>query len=216
MIRNTNVKPRRVRSYTSELRDEQAEATRARILEGLVRTMAAGVAGVSIPAVAREAGVSIPTVYRHFGSKNGLLAALGMHVAARAGLVPAKLPETQADFESMLRKMFRNLAGMDQTLRAAAASDIGHEARAASMPERLAMIRTVVDRIAPNVPESDRERLTSLVLILGSTPAFHAYKDYLGLGPDASARLVGWAVATLIEGAGRRPSNSTSADDRQP
>jgi AcrR family transcriptional regulator len=210
VIRNTNVKPRRARSYTSELRDEQAEATRARILEGLVRTIAAGVAGVSIPAVAREAGVSVPTVYRHFGSKKGLLAALGMHVAGRAGLVPAKLPETRADFEPMVRELFRNLAGMDQTLRAAAASDIGQEARRAAMPERLAMIRSVVDRIAPDLPASDAERLTSLVLILMSTPAFHAYKDYLGLGPDASARLVSWAVATLIEGAGNRAADSTN------
>jgi len=136
VIRNTNVKTRRTRSYTSQLRDEQAETTRTRILDGLVRTMADGVAGVSIPAVAREAGVSIPTVYRHFGSKRGLLAALGMHVAGRAGLVPSKLPETQADFDSMLRKMFQNLAGMDQTLRAAAASDLGREARVAAMPAR--------------------------------------------------------------------------------
>ena len=49
-------------TYSSRLREEQAQRTREQILEGLVKTMARGMATVSIPAVAREAGVSIPTV----------------------------------------------------------------------------------------------------------------------------------------------------------
>jgi len=199
VIRNTTVKPRR-RSYSNDLRDQQAEATRARVLEALVRAMGEGVAGVSIPAVAREAGVSIPTIYRHFGSKKGLIAALGPYVASKAGLMPADLPETMAEFQVMAREMFRNLATMDQTLRAAMASNLGQEARRAGLPARRAIVREVMERLAPEVPEPDRERLASLALILMTTPAFHAYQDYLGLGPDASAKLVSWAVGTLVEG----------------
>jgi AcrR family transcriptional regulator len=201
MIRNTNVKPRR-RTYESELRDEQAEATRTRILEGLVRTMSEGVAGISVPAVAREAGVSIPTVYRHFGSKKGLIEALGPFVAGRAGLVPARMPATLAEFEPMARDLFRNLASMDRTLRAAVATELGSEARRAAMPDRLAMIRRVIDRLAPVASEADRERLTRLALILLSSAAFHAYVDYLELGPDEAAELVTWAIATLLAGVG--------------
>lgn len=204
MIRNTNVKPRR-RSYASDLRDQQAEATRVRVLEALVRAMGNGVAEVSIPAVAREAGVSVPTIYRHFGSKKGLIAALGPYVATKAGLMPAHLPETMREFDSMAREMFRNLATMDQTLRAAMASNLGQEARRAGLPARRAMVRDVMNRLGPEVPEPEQERLASLALILMSTPAFHAYKDYLGLGPDASAKLVSWAIGTLIQGA-RRPA----------
>jgi AcrR family transcriptional regulator len=210
VIHNTNVKPRR-RSYSSGLRNQQAEATRARVLDALVQAMADGVAGVSIPAVAREAGVSIPTIYRHFGSKKGLIEALGPYVASRAGLMPPDLPETMADFDAMVRDMFRNLATMDHTLRAAMASNLGQEARRAAMPARLATIHEVVDRLAPDVPEPDRDRLANMALILMSTPAFHAYKDYLGLGPDASARLVSWAIGTLIEGVRRR-----AAEGRDP
>lgn len=206
MIRNTNVKPRR-RSYSSDLRDQQAEATRARVLEALVRAMGEGVAGASIPAVAREAGVSIPTIYRHFGSKKGLVEALGPYVASKAGLMPADLPETMAEFDAMAREMFRDLATMDQTLRAAMVSNLGQAARRAMLPARRAIIRKVVDRLAPEVPEPDRERLASLALILMTTPAFHAYQDYLGLGPDASAKLVSWAVGTLIEGARSKAVN---------
>jgi len=108
MIRNTNVKSPR-RSYSSDLRDEQANATRTRILEALVRTLSEGVATLSIPGVAHEAGVSVPTIYRHFGSKQGLVAALGPHVVSRAGLLPAALPESLSEFEPMIRQLFRNL-----------------------------------------------------------------------------------------------------------
>jgi AcrR family transcriptional regulator len=203
MIRNTNVKPRR-RSYSSDLRGQQAEATRARILEALVRAMGNGVAGLSVPAVAREAGVSIPTIYRHFGSKQGLLEALSPYVVAKAGLMPDSPPETFSEFEPTMRQLFRNLADMDLTLRAAMATDLGQQVRVAMMPTRLGVIREVMHRFAPDVPEAERERLANVALILGSTPAFHAYKDYLGLGPDASAKLVSWAIGTLIEGARRR------------
>jgi AcrR family transcriptional regulator len=206
VIRNTTVKPTR-RSYSSDLRDQQAEATRARVLEALVRAMSEGLAGVSIPAVAREAGVSIPTIYRHFGSKKGLIEALGPYVASKAGLMPADIPETMAEFDAMAREMFRNLATMDQTLRAALASNLGQAARRAMLPARRAMIREVVKRLAPEVPEPDQERLASLALILMATPAFHAYQDYLGLGPDASAKLVSWAVGTLVEGARSKAVN---------
>ena len=203
MIRNTDVKSRR-RAYASDLRDRQAETTRTRILDALVRTMANGVAGLSIPAVAREAGVSIPTIYRHFGSKQGLVDALNPYVIAKGGLMPDKLPETIAEFEPMARQLFRNLAGMDLTLRAAMASGLGQQVRQAGMPRRLGTVREVIGRLAPDVPEPERDRLANLALILMSTPSFHAYKDYLGLGPDASAGLVSWAIETLIEGARRR------------
>ncbi len=207
MIHNTDVKPSR-RRYASVLRDEQAEATRTRILEALVRTMAAGVAGLSIPAVAREAQVSIPTIYRHFGSKRGLIRALNPYVIGKGGLIPEAMPQTIDELGPMLRTLFHNLDAMDLTLRAAMASELGQEVRRAMMPERRAMIRDFVFRMAPDLPEAALEPLVDLTLILGSTASFRAYKDYLGLGPDAAAALAGWAIRTLIEGARKAENGS--------
>jgi AcrR family transcriptional regulator len=208
MIRNIDVKPRR-RSYSSALRDEQAEVTRTRILEALIRTMAAGVAGLSMPAVAREAGVSIPTIYRHFGSKHGLFAALNPYVIGKAGLMPEAMPESIDDLEPEVRRLFRNLDRMDLTLRAAMASGLGQEARFTMMPERRAMAREFVGRLGPDVPDSELGRLADVALILMSSASFRAYEDYLGLGPDASATLVSWAIRTLIDGARREEDEAT-------
>jgi AcrR family transcriptional regulator len=201
MIRNTDVKPPR-RAYSSVLRDGQAEATRTRILEALIRTMASGVAGLSVPAVARKAEVSIPTIYRHFGSKQGLLDALNPYVIEKGGLTP-KMPQTAEQLEPSVRGLFRNLDAMDLTLRAAMASELGNEARRAMMPMRLAMAREYVGRIGPDLSDAELARMANVTLILMSSSAFRAYKDYLGMGPDASATLVSWAIKTLIVGARR-------------
>jgi AcrR family transcriptional regulator len=208
MIRNTDVKPSE-RRYASSLRDEQVEATRIRILEALVRTMASGVAGLSVPAVAREAQVSIPTIYRHFGSKQGLIEALNPYVIAKGGLVPEQMPQSVDELGPIVRALFRNLDRMDLTLRAAMASQLGQELRTAMLPKRRAMTREFVARLAPDLPDADLGRLADLALILMSSAAFRAYKDYLGLGPDAAAALVGWAIRTLIGGA--RPAERGSA-----
>lgn len=208
MIRNTDVKTAR-RAYASSLRDEQAEATRTRILEALIRTMASGVAGLSMPAVAREADVSVPTIYRHFGSKQGLLDALNAYAVAKGGLIPRALPATAEDLGPMVRTLFRNLGSMDLTLRAAMASQLGQEARRATMPERREMSREFVRRLGPDLPDAAVERVGDVALILMSSAAFRAFKDYLGLGPDPAAALATWAIQTLIEGAHRAGNDRT-------
>ena len=165
MIHNTNVTGAdssgargRKRTYESQLRVEQAEATRERILEALVRAMADGLATLSVPAVAREAGVSVPTVYRHFGSKAGLFDALGPYVTAKAGLVPETLPETLEEYADLTRTVFRNFDSMDATLRAALASELGREVRQAGMPWRRGIHREAIRRIAPELPDEEIER----------------------------------------------------------
>src|SRR3954451_6615076 len=134
------------RPYASQLREEQAEATRERILDGLIRTMARGLDGVSVPAVAQEAGVSVPTVYRHFGSKKELFAALGPYAARQAGLMPDSQPWTLEEEPELVRTIFHRSELIDDTLRAAMASRTGQEMRRQLMPVRLDMHRRAIAR----------------------------------------------------------------------
>lgn len=204
MNHNANVKGQKTpsrRTYDSPLRDVQAEATRERILEALVRAMAGGLATLSVPAVAREAGVSIPTVYRHFGSKAGLLAALGPYVTAKAGLMPNTMPETIDDMGDSIRTTYRNLDEMDATLRAAMASQLGMEARQAAMPWRRSIHRDVMRRTAPELSDADVERLTDMSIALTSSGTFRVFRDYLGLSVDEAADRTEWALRTLVRGA---------------
>jgi AcrR family transcriptional regulator len=65
------------RPYHSPLRQEQAQATRQRILDAALDLFATtGYSVTSIAAIAREAGVVPETIYAAFGSKRGIVDAL--------------------------------------------------------------------------------------------------------------------------------------------
>jgi hypothetical protein len=193
--------PPRPRHYTNRLRDEQAEATRERILDGLIRTMARGLAEVSVPAVARESGVSVPTVYRHFASKRELFAAVGPYAANKAGWGPDSMPWSLADEPAMVRLMFRRSEALDETIRAAMASQLGQEMRQQMMPQRLDASRQMVSHSLPKLASEETERFARVLLLLHSSAMLRAFKDYLGVGADEAAEDVIWATQTLLRGA---------------
>src|SRR5213593_3837274 len=141
----TRITNRPGRKYSSQLRAEQAEETRARILDATVPVMARGIASLSVPAVAREAGVSIPTVYRHFGTKADLVAAVYPHVVGRAAAAATTVvPGSVSEFHEMVRSIFARLDQLDDVARAAMASPAAEEVRRMSMPGRLARGRQFI------------------------------------------------------------------------
>lgn len=198
MKRIVNVKTAKgaKRGYDSELRAGQTEATRLKILDALVRTMGRGVAGLSIPAVAREASVSVPTVYRHFKSKAALVAALSAHLVERTGLMDPSMLEG-ADLQAIVHEMYRRNAGVDAEVRAALASELGHEARRQMMPQRVALARKTVAERVPGLTGDDLDRFTRVFLILTSSATMRAYRDYFGMGASQAAKDVAWAIEVL-------------------
>lgn len=193
------------RTYSSALRDGQAEETRTRILEALVQTMARGVADLTMPAVAEEAGVSVPTVYRHFGSKRELLDALGPYVLEKTRMVPEAPLEDLDGLRDLARDIYRRQGEMDLTMRAAMASELGGVLRREHMPERLAMIRRAIAGTAPELDEPTVDRLALILVLLFSSAVMRAMKDYFELTGDDAADRVGWAAEMLVRGARTGP-----------
>lgn len=97
------------RRYNSTLREQQAQLTRARILDAARRLLAAGTySSVTMADIATEAGVAYQTVYGIFGSKVRLADAL-----IQAGF--SHVSQAMALFDSL-----RDLADVEQSLRVAA------------------------------------------------------------------------------------------------
>src|SRR5918994_2491719 len=165
----TRISNSKARTYRSELRAEQAEETRSRILDAALRVMTTGLARLSVPAVAREAGVSVPTVYRHFGTKAELLTEMYPHAARRAGLDGVPDPSTVGDVRSAVRAVFERLDAMDDVSRAAIASPIADEVRHATMPSRFERIRRLGESIKPPLTKADLDRITRILVILISS-----------------------------------------------
>jgi len=186
------------RAYRSDLRAEQAEETRGRILDAALRVMTTGVASLSMPAVAREAGVSVPTVYRHFGTKADLLAAMYPHAARRSGLDKLPLPTSVGDLRTTLRAFFEHLDALDDMARAAMASPVGDEVRHATMKGRFERIRRIGDTIEPPLSKADQDRITRLLVILTSSASLRMWRDHLGSSVDEAVDDIDWFVKAAI------------------
>ena len=186
-----------MRAY-NQLRAEQAEETRVRILEATLRVMARGISSVSIPAVAREAGVSVPTVYRHFGTKQDLLAAVYLHVVRRTApgeLVPLR---TLDELREGVRAVFQGLDSADDLARAAMASPAAAEARRMGMPARLEIYRRMADAIAPKLAQGDRDRIARVLTILISSSALRLWRDHLGSSVEEAADDIDWVIRAAV------------------
>lgn len=185
------------RSYHSPLREARARETRDRILGGLVRSMARGVAELSIPAVAREAGVSVATVYRHFPTKAALLDALPLHLAKKMGLQELPTPRTTRELEAFVRQLFSTLDGLDDEARAAMVSQLGQQARQAQLPSRLAATEAALREAAPALDEAARARVARLILVLTSSSSLRLLKS-VGLSTEEAADDVVSAMRQLL------------------
>ena len=191
------------RSYKSDLRNAQAEATRERILDAVVEVLAGGVEALSVPAVARRAGVSVGTVYRHFGDKSGLLQALVRHAGKRTGTVIEELPTSIEELEDVIRRVFRHFDQVDDVLRAAFASRIGRESRIGWTRERLDAMRSSLAAIDPTLEPDELEHLAKASLLLTTSDVYRELRERLGLTSDAAADEVIWMIRTLLRGVER-------------
>ncbi len=188
--------------YHSRLREEQTQHTRERILEGLIRAMANGIASLSVPAVAREAGVSVPTVYRYFRTKKDLIEALGNYLLEKKMGINAstlQLPRSPEELVAALNSTFLRIESQDDTVLAASASGLSYEMRKEALPQRLHMIEQALAPVADQFNEADRIRLRNVVLILSSSAIVRAFKDYLDLSAAEAADNAAWAILTLTK-----------------
>ena len=199
----TRISNQSARPYRSELRAEQAEKTRGRILDAAGRVMATGVASLSVPAVAREAGVSVPTVYRHFGTKAELVAELFPHAARRAGLDRIPDPSSVGDVRSFVRAVFERLDALDDVSRAAFASPIADKVRHATMPSRIERVRAIGKSVEPPLAKADLDRITRILVILISSSSLRTWRDHLGASPEQAADDIDWILRAAIAAATR-------------
>lgn len=189
------------KEYHSSLRQEQMRRTREQILDALVRTIGQGVAGLSIPAVAREAGVSIPTIYRHFHNKQELVAALGGYLMQKMGLASMQPPRSLDDLLAFARYTFVKAEDMDEAIKIIAVSELGSQMRKDAMPLRVKMLEEALsDELVP-LNEQDRVRLRNMILILTSSAMIRAFKEYLDLSGEAAADTLEWAIRLLVRAA---------------
>jgi AcrR family transcriptional regulator len=204
------------RPYRSDLRSEQAAATRARILTAAASEFARrGYAGTSIPAIAAAAGVSPETVKLQGPKHEILLAAFELTFAGRegdariaddadvqqalAGLDPARMP---AFFAQTVAEYSARGAGLWAAFTAAARSD---EAVAVVhrdlMGRRLDDHRRVVDLLAEHgmvTSGRSRDELAAALAHVASPEGYLLLVDDYGWSAERYREWLADAVTRLV------------------
>jgi AcrR family transcriptional regulator len=189
------------REYHSQLREQNEEQTRERILDATLRMTAGGLATISVPAIARGAGVSVPTVYRHFGTKGALLSALYPYAARRTGIDTVPDPTSPEELRGALQAYIERLDGLEDMARAAYASPIADEVRHATMRSRVQRLQRVADSVKPKLAKVHRDRITRLLVVLTSSSALRMWRDHLGASVEEAADDIDWVVRAAIAAA---------------
>lgn len=177
------------------VRDEQREATRARIVRAVSDLVAHDhPAAISVPAVADRAGVGVATVYRYFPTKEALLDAAATGVVSEAA---GRLPSSFAEVGPALKQTWGELADQLPLVRGQFASPAGRELhRRRWEPKHAAMgAYLTADGIDPTSPAG--RRLLGVADVLTSSTALLELHDKAGVAVDDAAEWVAWALEVL-------------------
>ncbi len=192
---------KRSRSYKSPLRDEQAEATRERILEAALRVLADGAAAFTMPAVAKAAGVSLPTVYRLFPNKEALTAGARAAVKRHFGIDESPRPSSAGIVERQLKHM-RKVATVDDDLLRAQFVLNAEQLLPEQVTARADWIADGLKQELKGVRSKERKRLlNALSMLYSSAGAMMLWR--FGLMNPEGEDTIRWMVETLVEKAKR-------------
>lgn len=190
------------RSYSSPLRAEQAEATRARIVDAAVELLQAADPGAfGMPDVAERAGVSVSTAYRAFPTKDDLIAGVLEAIQARFEAVAGSRPTTREELVGSIPGAVRAVYELEPLYRALFATAAGREAHRSTAAERSASVERAFTDGLDGMDQRQLRLVTSLLYLITSSRSVLWLKEYAGLDVDEAADAVAWAVATLTTAA---------------
>lgn len=193
------------RTYNSRLRQEQAEATRERILAAMADLLLTEgrVESVTNRAVAAAAGVTEITVYRHFPSREVLLRGLWEWLNRRNG-VTVGMPEGADDLIAKLPDLYATFDAAPAHIVGAITSQQGREMRESLNEPRRAAFLGVVAEAAPDLPAAEQEKAAAMLQLVYSAYGWISLREQWGITGQPAAEAATWAVETLLADLRRR------------
>lgn len=188
------------RRYRADLRDEQAAATRERLLDAAHRLLGhVRPVDLSYAQIAEEAGVSVRTPYRYFPRSDDLFLALSDRLLARVGAESSTPPADVASAMAMVKRTFELLEDDPALFRVFFA---------VPTRSRTGGGDTVARLLAPYVAhlsEDGRRSVLALVDLLVSPYAWDVLHANWGANADLAFRAVSAGIRAILELAIRHP-----------
>lgn len=194
-----------VRTYNSRLRQEQAEATRERILAAMADLLQTEgrVELVTNRAVAAAAGVTEVTVYRHFPSRDLLLRGLWEWLNRRNG-VTVGMPESADDIIAKLPALYATFDAAPAHIVASLTSQQGREMRESLNEPRRAAFLSAVAEAAPDLPAAEQDKAAAMLQLIYSAYGWISLREQWDVTGERAADAAAWALETLLNDLRRR------------
>jgi AcrR family transcriptional regulator len=187
------------RTYSSPLRERQAQRTRDLILDALTELLSELPADeITTREIARRAGVSQPTVYRHFPDRNALLEGLGARIAHLTGGHDSLPLESLDNLTAHGLRAFAAPEANPAVATAEAVLNADPRRLSSSSRARSTELGRVVTESLPQYDEDDHVRITALLRTLYSVQTWLRMREEFGIPGTESGPIVAWAMETLV------------------
>jgi AcrR family transcriptional regulator len=187
------------RTYTSPLRERQAQQTRDMILDSLTDLLETSRTDeVTTRALAEAAGVSQRTVYRHFPDRDALLAGLTDRLTASDGGARPVPPESIDDVPAMAIEL---MAGLDEhhvLARAEALFNADPRRFSPATRENSEGFTEMITGSFPELGAREQVQLAAVFRCLLSAQAWLRMREEFGVPGVESGPVVAWVLETLI------------------
>jgi AcrR family transcriptional regulator len=183
---------------TSTLREQNAAATRERILSAVADLIERGdVDELTVPEVAEASGISLRTIYRYYPTRDELLEAAGRWIGNE--LMRHPYPETLDEVAETYRLGVGEFAERPGLVRALALSKLGRKVRGYRRRERLAAIRKALRAEIPGLTEEELRRAEAVLAYLHNMLAYTTMREENNLTTEEIGEAVAWAIRTLVD-----------------
>lgn len=193
------------RTYNSALRQEQADATRERILEAMAAIYQGEgrIEAATTRAVAARAGVREVTVYRHFPSREVLLQGLWAWLNRRNG-VTVGMPESADEIARKVGPLYQTFDAAPGHILASIRTEEGLKIRSSLNAERSAIFLKLVAEAAPALDEAEQVKAAALLQLLYSAYPWISFREQWDLTGAPAAEVSAWAVEVILADLRRR------------
>lgn len=187
------------RTYNSRLRQEQAEATRERIIAAMADILAEDgrIEAATNRAVAQRAGVTEVTVYRHFPSRELLLRGLWEHLNRKNG-ANVGMPEGEAELVGNVAPLFATFDAAPAHIVAAITSEHGREMRGSLDDVRREAFLDAIEDAASGLAPAEQAKAAGVIQLLHSAYAWLSLREQWNVTGQDAADAAGWAIETLL------------------
>jgi AcrR family transcriptional regulator len=203
------------RAYESPLREEQMEQTRLRILEAVTDLFVDdSTEELTIPRVAERARVSIRTVYRYFPTREALFDAWGDWIDETIKVQLHSYPETLEEFLEFTPRLYRSYDENESLVRAMLTGKAARNVRTRTRRRRQQAFERALLDVTSNLEPDERRRVTAVIYLLSSAPAWNAMRDQWGLDGEEAGKAAAWAIRVLVDALRQKPESRSEGGER--